>query len=166
MSKAEWKSYRNKYLTLQRATMAHLKKTIVSGIQELKEQEMSSKSVECNPDVPKKGFHFQPGVIIKVKLSEPVKTPSDIKDQVKANAVVAYIDAPLGHSEVFVRCHTSEEALSVINERKLQHLGTAELLKDTEEAEYWKKIESDRNTKFSTPVTHKKRGRDKIIAKA
>lgn len=31
-----------------------------------------------------------------------------------------------------------------------------------EEKKYWEKIESDRKNKLSNPVTHKKRGRDKV----
>lgn len=160
MPKSEWKVYRNKYLDLQRATMTYLKKEILKETEELKEQE------NAKQDDAKKGFHFQPGVIIKIALTDSITDPSDIKEQVKAVAQVAYIDAPLSHSEVFLRCHTPEEAHFVIQENKLNNLGLMSLLKGSEEEAYWKKIEEERKAKFSMPIVRKKRGRDKIIAKA
>ncbi|GFT17358.1 la-related protein 7 [Nephila pilipes] len=161
MPKSEWKVYRNKYLNLQRATMTYLKKEILKETEELKEQE----NLKQDNDI-KKGFHFQPGVIIKITLTESITDPSDIKEQVKAVAQVAYTDASLGHSEMFLRCHTPEEANFVIQEEKLNNLGAVSLLKGSEEESYWKKIEEERKAKFSMRIVRKKRGRDKIVAKA
>ncbi|GFR30594.1 la-related protein 7 [Trichonephila clavata] len=160
MPKSEWKVYRNKYLSLQRATMKYLKKEILKETEELKDQE--------NPktDDTKKGFHFQSGVIIKITLTDSITDPPDIKEQVKAIAQVAYIDAELGCSEMFLRCHTPEEANFLIQEDKLNNLGAVNQLKGSEEEVYWKKIEENRKAKFSMPMVRKKRGRDKIIAKA
>ncbi|XP_054719759.1 la-related protein 7-like [Uloborus diversus] len=166
MSKAEWKAYRNKYLDLQRSTMSYLKKTVMLQTQELKEQDTMSKSNDTSAEGQKKGLHFQPGVILKIKLGEPVKNSSDIKDQVKANAIVAYVDAPIDEPEIFVRCHNSEEAQAILSEGKLNQLGNVELLENLDESKYWEKIENDRKVKLSNPVIRKKRGRDKIINKA
>ncbi|GFW18068.1 RRM_3 domain-containing protein [Trichonephila clavipes] len=90
----------------------------------------------------------------------------DSEEQVKAVAPVAYIDAEFGCSEMFLRCHTPEEANFLIQEDKLNNLGAVDLLKGSEEEAYWKKIEENRKAKFSMPKLSKKRGRDKIIAKA
>lgn len=57
--------------------MSILKKQILFETQELKEQECNSKTTDAAET--KKSLQFQPGVIIKVNLSEPVKKPSDIK---------------------------------------------------------------------------------------
>ena len=48
--------------------------------------------------------------------------------QVKANAVVAYVDAPVDSSEIFIRCHNSEDAQTILKEKKLNHLGEAQLI--------------------------------------
>ncbi|GFW00207.1 la-related protein 7 [Trichonephila clavipes] len=74
MPKSEWKVYRNKYLSLQKATMKYLKKEILRETEELKDQE--------NPktDDTKKGFHFQSGVIIKITLTDSITDPPDIKN--------------------------------------------------------------------------------------
>lgn len=48
--------------------------------------------------------------------------------QVKANAVVAYVDAPIDSSEIFIRCHNSEDAQTILKEKKLNHLGEAQLI--------------------------------------
>ncbi|CAL1286637.1 unnamed protein product [Larinioides sclopetarius] len=164
MSKHEWKVYRNKYLNLQRSTMSYLKKQIMMETQEMKEQE----PVEEKPEneTSNKGLHFQSSVIIKIILKESITDPSDFKEKVKAAAHVAYIDAPLGHSEMFIRCHTPEEANFIIQEKKLVNFGAVSLLEGTEENSYWTKIQEDRKAKFNSPLVRKKRGRDKIIAKA
>ncbi|KAF8787259.1 La-related protein 7 like protein [Argiope bruennichi] len=159
MSKHEWKAYRNKYLNLQRSTMSFLKKQIMMEAQELKEQD----PVDEKPDneTSNKGLHFQPGVIIKITLKDSITDLSNFKEKVKAAAHVAYIDAQLGHSEMFIRCHTPEEANFIIQEKKFDSFGTVSLLEGTEEQSYWTKIQEDRKAKFSLPLVRKKRGRDK-----
>lgn len=163
MPKSEWKVYRSKYLELQRSTMSLLKKQILHETQELKEQEGNTKSEVTET---KKSLQFMPSIIINIKLAEPVKNPSEIKTQVKANAVVAYVDAPVENSEIFIRCHNSEDAQTIVKEKKLSHLGNVQIIEGEEERKYWEKIEIDRKNKFNNPVINKKRGRDKLIAKA
>lgn len=159
MSKAEWKCYRNKYLTLQRETFSYLKKALMLDSQEQKENAPNAAPVKSN-------LQYQPSLILRIKLSDPVSNSIEIKEQIKSSVTVAYIDAPVGHSEIFLRCHSSNEAETIVNEGKLNQFGAIDILKDSEESDYWKKIESDRKVKYSSVTTHKKRGRDKIIARA
>ncbi|XP_015903561.1 la-related protein 7 isoform X2 [Parasteatoda tepidariorum] len=158
MSKSEWKAYRNKYLDLQRTTMSYLKKQILLECQEMREQETEP--------IPKKELKFQPGVILKILLANPIENSTEMKEQIKACTVVAYIDAPMGSEEVFIRCNASEDAKSIIQDKKLHHLGNIIQLSGKDEEEYWKKIESDREAKLNNPVVRKHRGRDKLISKA
>ncbi|GBO14842.1 hypothetical protein AVEN_110397-1 [Araneus ventricosus] len=87
------------------------------------------------------------------------------KEKVKAAAHVAYIDAQLDIRNVHSMSYP-EEANFIIQEKKLDNFGTVSLLEGTEEKSYWTKIQEDRKAKFSSPLVRKKRGRDKIIAKA
>lgn len=58
--------------------MKLLKKQILHEMQEFKEQESSAKPADV-PEIKKSSLQFMPGIIIKVKLNEPVKNPSEIK---------------------------------------------------------------------------------------
>lgn len=39
---------------------------------------------------------------------------------------MAYVDAPIDSSEIFIRCHNSEDAQTILKEKKLNHLGEAQ----------------------------------------
>lgn len=41
---------------------------------------------------------------------------------------MAYVDAPVDCSEIFIRCHNSEDAQTILKEKKLNHLGEAQLI--------------------------------------
>lgn len=58
--------------------MKLLKKQILHEMQEFKEQECSTKPADV-PEIKKSTLQFMPGIIIKVKLNEPVKNPPEIK---------------------------------------------------------------------------------------
>ncbi|GIY05298.1 la-related protein 7 [Caerostris extrusa] len=162
MSKYEWKAYRNKYLNLQRSTMSYIKKQILMKQQEWEEPEPTN----GKPEVSKKGLQFQSGVIIKITLKSPMIEPAGMKEKIKMFTKAAFIDVESFHSAVYLRYHLPESAHKTIEEKILDCFGSVSLLEGKEEELYWKKIEEDRNAKFSTPLTRKKRGRDKIIAKA
>lgn len=46
----------------------------------------------------------------------------------KGNAVVAYVDAAQGQSEIYIRCHNSEDAQTIVKEEKLGLIGKAEII--------------------------------------
>ncbi|XP_066148052.1 la-related protein 7 [Euwallacea fornicatus] len=181
LPKEEWKKLRNYYLNLQRKKMKEFK-------QYLKKQKHSKNPekdtldkdrvyqytgepyhIDTNKDeqieekIPK--LDFTPGVIVKLKLSEPCVDVKKLKNELKAiSSEVKYVDIPLpsGSEEVYVRFGTSEAANDFC---KHDFEGEKTLLSGEDEKKYWEKIEADREVKFEKS-RKKVRGRYKLLKRA
>lgn len=170
LTKAEWKTYRNKYLTLQRASMVHVKKMLSLENQQPYEDDDADEDDNYDQSPVKEDkrvrVKFQAGVIVKLKLSEPAENWQKLTKQLKSLADVSYVDAIEGSPDVYVRCPSRETASSIVSEARFAELGDTEVAEGEEEAAYWKKIMADRETKFAMQAKRKKRGRDKLISRA
>lgn len=169
LTKAEWKMYRNKYLSLQRASMVHVKRMLSLENQqpyEEDEDENYDQSPVKEDRQIHKGVEFQPGVIIKLKLSEPAENCQKLTKQLKSLADVNYVDATEGSPDVYIRCPSKEAVSAIIAEARFSEFGDTVVAEADEEASYWKKVIADRETKFGRKSKRRKRGRDKLISRA
>ncbi|KAL1438061.1 hypothetical protein MTO96_010405 [Rhipicephalus appendiculatus] len=152
MPKCEWKRLRNKYLALQKATMAEIKRSLLlppSGKMRLgrcpqmtggnKEPSSTSDAAQAPPTL-----EFQPGVIVKLVTEKPVSNTAEFKNNIRQLANVAYF----------------------IENQKESFCGALSLLTGDEEKSYWEKINLDRETRRNQKTRQKKRGVEKVMAKA
>ncbi|XP_065307976.1 la-related protein 7 [Dermacentor albipictus] len=202
MPKCEWKRLRNKYLALQKATMAQIKRSLLlpsSGCtpapspsytlsspvqastdsdmiltsQEDEAWEMSSDS-KGNTELPNNmdtaqappTLQFQPGVIVKLVTEKPVSNTAEFKNKIRQLANVAYVDVMEGDSVAYVRCADPDGAYQFIENQKESFCGALSLLAGDEEKSYWEKINLDRETRRNQKTRQKKRGVEKVMAKA
>ncbi|XP_050052828.1 la-related protein 7 [Dermacentor andersoni] len=202
MPKCEWKRLRNKYLALQKATMAQIKRSLLlppSGCtpapspsytlsspvqasadsdmiltsQEDEAWEMSSDS-KGNMELPNNmdtaqappTLQFQPGVIVKLVTEKPVSNTAEFKNKIRQLANVAYVDVMEGDSVAYVRCADPDGAYQFIENQKESFCGALSLLAGDEEKSYWEKINLDRETRRNQKTRQKKRGVEKVMAKA
>lgn len=204
MPKCEWKRLRNKYLALQKATMAQIKRSLLlppSGYtpapspsytlsspvqasltadsdgtlpsQEDEAWEMSS-DIKGNKELPNNmeaaqappTLQFQPGVIVKLVTEKPVSNTAEFKNKIRQLANVAYVDVMEGDSVAYVRCADPEGAYQFIENQKGSFCGALSLLAGDEEKSYWEKINIDRETRRNQKTRQKKRGVEKVMAKA
>uniref|UniRef100_A0A224YS78 La-related protein 7 n=1 Tax=Rhipicephalus zambeziensis TaxID=60191 RepID=A0A224YS78_9ACAR len=204
MPKCEWKRLRNKYLALQKATMAQIKRSLLlapSGYtpapspsytlsspvqtslaadsditlasQEDEAWEMSSddrgnkepSSTSDSAQAPPT-LEFQPGVIVKLVTEKPVSNTAEFKNNIRQLANVAYVDVMEGDSVAYVRCADPEGAYQFIENQKESFCGALSLLTGDEEKSYWEKINLDRETRRNQKTRQKKRGVEKVMAKA
>ncbi|XP_037517559.1 la-related protein 7 [Rhipicephalus sanguineus] len=204
MPKCEWKRLRNKYLALQKATMAQIKRslllppsgytpapspsyTLSSPVQTSltadsditlasqedeawemfsddrgnKEPSSASEATQAPP-----ALEFQPGVIVKLVTEKPVSNTVEFKNNIRQLANVAYVDVMEGDSVAYVRCADPEGAYQFIENQKESFCGALSLLTGDEEKSYWEKINLDRETRRNQKTRQKKRGVEKVMAKA
>lgn len=184
MPKCEWKRLRNKYLALQKATMAQIKRSLLlppsggtpmpspSHPSLLAAEDMAEDAgggCSAEPDdqgAPVPTLDFQPGVIIKLLTDKPVSNTTEFKNNIRQLADVAYVDVMEGDSVAYVRCANAEAASQFIERQKDSFCGSLSLLTGDEEKAYWDKITLDRETRRSHKTRQKKRGVEKVIAKA
>lgn len=203
MPKCEWKRLRNKYLALQKATMAQIKRTLMlppsgntpmpspshSALTSPAPGNMAEEEAGADDAVPGQGsrmevgscdaeerdnqqgtqaptLDFQPGVIIKLLTEKPVSNTTEFKNNIRQLANVAYVDVMEGDSVAYVRCANAEAACQFIEKQKDSFCGSLALLTGDEEKTYWDKITLDRETRRSQKTRQKKRGVEKVIAKA
>lgn len=195
MPKCEWKRLRNKYLALQKATMAQIKRSLLlppSGSTPMPSPSHPSflaSSEDVAGEAPGQGEHmevaggsaveqddgqgtpaptldFQPGVIIKLLTEKPVSNTTEFKNNIRQLADVAYVDVMEGDSVAYVRCANAEAASQFVEKQKDSFCGSLSLLTGDEEKTYWDKITLDRETRRSQKTRQKKRGVEKVIAKA
>ncbi|KAJ8262090.1 hypothetical protein GJAV_G00162060 [Gymnothorax javanicus] len=179
ISKKEWLDLKQEYVTLQKRSMAILKKSMVSqrgnGEVEVGSIEESQLTAAMNNkqepacDKPASlGPQFVSGVIVKIAHSQPLPGRKYIKDTLSEVSAVVYVDILEGDAEGHVRFKTPEDAKAVITARSeilRKHNWKLEILSGDNEQRYWQKILVDRQAKLNRP-RDKKRGTEKLIAKA
>lgn len=204
MPKCEWKRLRNKYLALQKATMAQIKRSLLlplsnytpspspsythsSPVQSsltadsditLASQDdetwdtssdgRESKDLPCAVEAAQTppALQFQPGVIVKLVTEKPVSNTAEFKNNIRQLANVAYVDVMEGDSVAYVRCADPEGAYQFIENQKGSFCGALSLLNGDEEKSYWEKINLDREMRRNQKTRQKKRGVEKVMAKA
>ncbi|KAE8630569.1 hypothetical protein XENTR_v10000877 [Xenopus tropicalis] len=177
LSKTEWLVLKAEYLTLQRASMASLKKSM-SEMNHISEEEMQTQpsmqsfdikngKVETVKNEPL-GPQFVCGVIGKITSSDPLQGRKYVKDAFSGVCEVVYVDMLEGDTECHVRFKSPEDAQTAVKTRSdLQgkHNWKLQILAGDNEQRYWQKILVDRQAKLNRP-REKKRGTEKLIAKA
>ncbi|KAF0029371.1 hypothetical protein F2P81_018476 [Scophthalmus maximus] len=173
----EWLKLKEEYLTLQKRSMASLKKCMSKiGHKEYKsrmetEIEPQDGNIEKSSASEKavtQGPQFTSGVILKITDSKPLPGRKFLKDALCKISPVAYIDILEGDAEGHIRFHTPEEAKVVSDARadlQKEHSWKLEILSGDHEQRYWQKILVDRQVKLNRP-REKKRGTEKLISKA
>ncbi|KAM6909531.1 la-related protein 7 [Xenentodon cancila] len=170
LSKKEWLQLKEEYLTLQKHSMASLKKCIYKidnkehGDTQDRNVKMSSKDEkETN-----QGPQFTSGVIMKITDNKPLPSRKIINEVLSKVSQVAYIDILEGDAEGHVRFHTPQEAKAVSDvkaELQKEYSWKLEILTGDHEQRYWQKILVDRQVKLNRS-REKKRGTEKLISKA
>ncbi|KPP64903.1 la-related protein 7-like [Scleropages formosus] len=169
LSKKDWLDLKQEYLTLQKHSMALLKKSMNEMNQKKNgEMEVESTVHSKEMDAAKKetslGPQFESGVIIKIIHSQPLPGRKCIKDVLSEVSAVAYVDILEGDAEGHVRFKTPKDAKAVMAYRsKIQkkHSWKLELLSGDNEQRYWQKILVDRQAKLNRP-RDKVRGTKKV----
>ncbi|XP_018106914.1 la-related protein 7 isoform X2 [Xenopus laevis] len=171
LSKAEWLGLKAEYLTLQRTSMATLKKSM-NEMCRISEEEMqgldiNNGKVETVKNEPL-GPQFVSGVIGKITSSDPLQGRKYVKDAFSGVCEVVYVDMLEGDTECHVRFKSPEDAQTALKARSdLQgkHNWKLQILSGDNEQRYWQKILVDRQAKLNRP-REKKRGTEKLVAKA
>ncbi|KAM4808739.1 la-related protein 7 [Rhinophrynus dorsalis] len=175
LSKKEWMDLKTEYLSLQRASMASLKKSL----SELHQTSAGDMEVQAtDPDVKNGkvenaknetlGPQFVNGVIVKITSADPLQGRKYVKDALSGVCEVAYVDMLEGDTECHSRFKTPEDAQAVMkacSDLQNKHSWKLQLLSGDSEQRYWQKILVDRQAKLNRP-REKKRGTEKLIAKA
>uniref|UniRef100_W5N0V9 La ribonucleoprotein 7, transcriptional regulator n=1 Tax=Lepisosteus oculatus TaxID=7918 RepID=W5N0V9_LEPOC len=180
LSKEDWLELKQEYITLQKSSMASLKK-LMNQIKEKADGDMDVESSHSKQDGDKNskdnpgskkdsplGPQFVSGVIVKITHSEPLPGRKCIKDALSEISAVVYVDTLEGDAEGHVRFKTPEDAKAVIAAQSAiqkKHNWKLEILSGDREQRYWQKILVDRQAKLNRP-RDKKRGTEKLIAKA
>ncbi|XP_014816423.1 PREDICTED: la-related protein 7 [Calidris pugnax] len=172
LSKTEWMDLKQEYLTLQKASMASLKKTMSQikpePVGEMETETCAQKKLQSENDRSTTGPQFVSGVIVKIISTEPLPGRKQIKNALAVLAHVAYVDMLEGDTECHVRFNTPEDAQTVVKSYKeiqIKNNWKFEVLTGDNEQRYWQKILVDRQAKLNQP-REKKRGTEKLIAKA
>ncbi|XP_062240413.1 la-related protein 7 [Platichthys flesus] len=182
LSKKEWLDLKVEYLTLQKRSMASLKKCMSKiehkepkgGMEPKGRMEIEDKPQDVNEKSHKSekavtlGPQFTSGVILKITDIKPLPGRKFLKDALSKISQVAYIDILEGDAEGHIRFHTPEEAKAVSDARaelQREHSWKLEILSGDHEQRYWQKILVDRQVKLNRP-REKKRGTEKLISKA
>ncbi|XP_040887784.1 la-related protein 7 isoform X2 [Toxotes jaculatrix] len=176
LSKKEWLHLKEEYLTLQKRSMASLKKCISkidhkehkSLMTTEKDPQDGNGETNKSEKAPNQGPQFISGVIMKITDNKPLPGRKFIKDALCKISPVAYIDILEGDAEGHLRFHTAEEAKAVSDARAellKEHSWKLEILSGDHEQRYWQKILVDRQVKLNRP-REKKRGTEKLISKA
>ncbi|XP_067117291.1 la-related protein 7 [Osmerus mordax] len=178
ISKHDWLSLKQEYLTLQKQSMSTLKKCMTEIHQRGGRQQMeangvlqkdqtfdeSEKAVKDKP----KGPLFESGVIVKITHTMPLPGRKCIKEVLSEVSPVVYVDIVEGDAEGHVRFKSPEDAKAIINanaELQKKHNWELAILSGDHEQRYWQKILVDRQVKLNRP-REKKRGTEKLISKA
>ncbi|KAM7366175.1 hypothetical protein PAMP_015640 [Pampus punctatissimus] len=174
LPKKEWLELKEEYLTLQKRSMASLKRCMSKiGHNEHKSlMEMDNEPQDGNnkkrDKVTSQGPQFTSGVIVKITDSKPLPGRKFIKDALSKVSPVAYVDIMEGDAEGHIRFQTPEHAKAVSDARaelQNEHSWKLEILSGDHEQRYWQKILVDRQVKLNRP-REKKRGTEKLISKA
>lgn len=177
MTKKEWKRLRNKYLNLQREKFREAKIALQGGANGQRNAQRSptltiSKSPgsmnfygESKP-VANTGISMEKGLIVEMKLAEPLVDVKDFKAELRQYDFVKYVDVKEGSMSAYVRVD-SPEAAEELQKRYTDPERQATILSGEAEAAYWQKIAQDRDAKIKkvVKVEKPKRGREKIKKK-
>nr|CAH0106154.1 unnamed protein product [Daphnia galeata] len=168
MSKKEWKRLRNKYLDMQRKCLRQIRinarrqhfnesrfEPAAELVQGTKEENLEDRTADPCPD-------FQPGLIVKIVLDEPITDAKRFKSQVKCQEGVTYVEAQDCCSVAFVRCISDAVAQSLVVKKIWSQ---SEILQGEEERDYWKKIEENRIKKRDKSSRPKKSGAERARQK-
>lgn len=193
LTKTQWRKLRNQYLNQQRknvsAAKALLRSKAGDGRSKTEEGGRNSKSepkllegggkVESKKGEPpekkeepkveeetkKPRVEFVPGLILRIQVQGGIDDVKSVKRRLREVEEVGYVDARIGDPQFFVRCKSEEQTDKFLSTK----FDNWELikLKDTEEAEYWKKIAKDMEDKKTGKVVvpkikKKKRLLDKL----
>ncbi|XP_018546199.1 la-related protein 7 [Lates calcarifer] len=177
LSKKEWLELKEEYLTLQKRSMASLKKCISKidhkehkSLMETETDAQDGNTEKSNKSekAANQGPQFTSGVIMKITDNKPLPGRKILKDALCKISPVAYIDILEGDAEGHIRFHTPEDAKAVSDVRaelQKEHSWKLEILSGDHEQRYWQKILVDRQVKLNRP-REKKRGTEKLISKA
>ncbi|CAH1365955.1 la-related protein 7-like [Tenebrio molitor] len=178
LSKNEWKKMRNRYLQLQRKKMTEFKRYLRKAKFSQTNNEENFKKPNEKTDhknvknaaeqkngtdvLPK--VEVPPGVIVKIKLSEPMTDVKKFKAEFKSSHPdAAYVDVPNpGSEDIYVRFKDNNSAANFCGQ---EFAGKKVVLTGDEEKAYLDKILKDRTIKCQK-VHKKQRGRDKLLKKA
>jgi La-related protein 7 len=181
MSKKEWKSWKNKYLELQKTAMKSIKKSLLINSDNNNDQQ----KVESN-EVKSELLNetFESGLIVKLSFSvssndfNEIEFKRNIRSMAKSDEI-AYIDLPNNQIEFkdnqtvdrvcYIRCKTSQNTNQLVLNEKFQKLGNYYIMSGEEESNYWTKINEERNKIRSKNIDKKRkneRGFHKIIGRA
>ncbi|XP_064458067.1 la-related protein 7-like isoform X2 [Ornithodoros turicata] len=187
MPKWEWKRLRNKYLALQKQTMAQIKRSLLPASNAYHSPRnvpspscaspaddtpvpsaatVVSTEPEGNTKLPVPPLEFQANVIVKLTAEKPITSAVEFKNNLRHLTYVSYVDVMEGDTVAYVRCPDEDSAKKFIRTEKQSFCGSLALLSGDEEREYWKKINQDRKTRRSQKTKQKKRGVEKVMAKA
>ncbi|KAM5192696.1 la-related protein 7 isoform 2-T2 [Mantella aurantiaca] len=174
LSKKEWLGLKTEYLSLQRASMSSLKKSL-NEISHSSTGEMETEPPGQNLDSKVNsakheslGPQFVCGVIVKITCSDPLPVRKFVKEVLSAVSEVVYVDMLEGDTECHARFKTPEDAQTVLKARsdiQSKHNWKLQVLTGDGEQRYWQKILVDRQAKLNRP-REKKRGTEKLVAKA
>lgn len=165
ISKREWLDLKQQYLSLQKASLAKMKRslyeTYTSDIAENDKKMKQIKSTE--PE-------FTAGVVLKITSKKPIQSRQQLKDDLQGVAPVAYVDLQPGDQDGFVRCQTTEGATQIVSKygdgAESEDVKVS-LLTGEDEEKYWDKLKMDRINKLnSKQKKKKKRGVDRLLSKA
>nr|CAG4635044.1 EOG090X0CQA [Alona affinis] len=166
MSKKEWKKLRNKYLDMQRKCLKQMRINARRQTYDNSREKGDDKSAEFIPrqektraESPKVVIEtpapdFQPGLIVKIVLDEPISDAKRFKNQVKCQDGVSYVEAQDCSLTAFVRCTDAPAAESLVGKKIWSH---SEVLQGDEEREYWRKIEENRVKKRDKSSSNRSR---------
>uniref|UniRef100_A0A673ARM0 La-related protein 7 n=1 Tax=Sphaeramia orbicularis TaxID=375764 RepID=A0A673ARM0_9TELE len=174
LPKKEWLDLKKEYLTLQKRSMASLKKCI-NKIDHKKHKSLMETENDSQVEkddkgekATKQGPQFISGVIMKITDNKPLPGRKFLKDALCKISPVAYVDIIDGDTDGHIRFHTPEDVKAVSNARaqlQKEHSWKLEILSGDHEQRYWQKILVDRQGKLNRP-REKKRGTEKLISKA
>ncbi|XP_067124291.1 la-related protein 7 [Centruroides vittatus] len=171
MSKREWKSWKNKYLSLQKKAMAEVKQKLF--LNNNSKVNNNNKTEQINEEIDKinkveedikckNTLNYQPGVIIKVNCENPITEVSKFKAKINQLGNVAYVDVNKDTTMAYIRCQSAEDATKILQNSQ-EDIGQMDLLTGIEEQSYWEKIKNDKEKSYRS--RKKTRGRTKIITK-
>ncbi|CAG2167559.1 unnamed protein product [Oppiella nova] len=185
MSKREWKRWKNKYLKLQKQSMASLKRSLLVKTEDnTNRPQMESESTQ--EDNQSSDRSYESGLIIRLNftVSSLDFNESEFKRNIRSMAEsrqISYIDLPKNHmifkdsqtlcGVCYVRTNSADDCQRLIQLERLKQMGDLSVLEGNEESEYWNQIFDERIKRKSNPnpnnkSKHKTRGFDRIINRA
>ncbi|KAG9480234.1 hypothetical protein GDO78_011973 [Eleutherodactylus coqui] len=174
LSKQKWLELKAEYLTLQRASMSSLKKSInrrnCDSMEEMETEQRKQNFNTKDVNVVKTetlGPQYISGVIVKLTSLEPFPNRQHVKDALSGVSEVAYVDMLERDIECHVRLKTPENAQAIFNswpEVQKKHNWKMQILSGDSEQRYWQKILVDRQAKLNRP-REKIRGTKKLVTK-